>query len=201
MYIYIYVCVCVYIYIYIYIYTYVYVYIYRHYSSSDTIDFAFCVASLCFSVLPPAKWSWLLLLLKKVVVYPMILIRGSNCSNPSGFEVSVLNPVQVPCHSEWRDYPPRCHSLRGPQRAPHKHVCWQVCFQHVLIEVGKKLTVLPPARVWYMRMGFLLPRSYSWNNLGTYRGRAKIYRGCGARDSRLLPWKPFRLGKCEDFCS
>ena len=31
-----------------------------------------------------------------------------------------------------------------------------------------------------------------WNNLGTYRGRAKIYRGCGARDSRLLPWKPVR---------
>jgi len=150
MYIYIYVCVCVYIYIYIYIYIHMYTYIYI-----DTT-----LLSLCFSVLPPAKWIWLLLLLKKVVVYPMILIRGSNCSNPSGFEVSVLNPVQVPCHSEWWDYPPRCHSLRGPQRAPHKHVCWQVCFQHVLIEVGKK---------W--RQCCLLPESGTWEWVFCYRGR------------------------------
>jgi hypothetical protein len=32
--------------------------------------------------------------------------------------------------------------------------------------------------------------------LGTYRGRAKIYQGCGAWGSRLLAWKPVR--KFED---
>ena len=52
------------------------------------------------------------------------------------------------------------------------------------------------ARVRSMRMGLFIPRLYSGNNLGTYRGRAKVYRGCGARDSRLLPWKPVR--KFED---
>jgi len=36
----------------------------------------------------------------------------------------------------------------------------------------------------------------SGNNLSTYQGRAEIYRGCGARDSLVLPWKPVR--KFED---
>jgi len=43
-----------------------------------------------------------------------------------------------------------------------------------------------------MRMGFVIPRSTVGKNLGTYRGLAKIYKGLGARDSRLLPWKPMR---------
>jgi len=37
--------------------------------------------------------------------------------------------------------------------------------------------------------GFLYRGRTVGNNLGTYQGRAKIYRGCGAQDSRLLPWK------------
>jgi len=46
-------------------------------------------------------------------------------------------------------------------------------------------------RVRSMRMGFVIPRSTVGKNLGTYRDLAKIYRGFGARDSRLLPWKQY----------
>ena len=51
-------------------------------------------------------------------------------------------------------------------------------------------------RVRSMRMGFFVQRFLSGANLCTHRGLPKIYQGFGARDSRLLLWKPIK--KIED---
>jgi len=48
------------------------------------------------------------------------------------------------------------------------------------------------ARVRSMRMGFVIKRWKVRNPPPSYRGGAKLYRGGGARDSRLLLWKPVR---------
>ena len=97
-----------------------------------------------------------------------------------------------------RDRPPWWHTstLRGGGLRPYvatNFLGWGCA--------GSEPVTLDHPRVRSMRMGFVIRGGKCEIHLChtlPYRGRARTYRGGGARDSCLLPWKPVR--KFEDSC-